>query len=43
MTHEMARKQRYFTLASVAAWAQINGRTKPKNQPALHHDHGQHF
>ena len=41
---KLAKAPLLFTLASVAAWAQVNiRRTEARSQPALHHDHGDHL
>ncbi len=41
---KLARAALLITLASAAAWAQVNvGEQKPDPSAALHHDHGDHF
>ena len=38
---KLAKAALLFTLASAAAWAQVNaGDTEARSQPALHHDPG---
>ena len=41
---KLAKAALLFTLASAAAWAQVNaGEHEARSQRALHHDHGGHL